>query len=161
MSEQYQAGYKLRDLKKHIETVVGHRIAKRLNAEMGAITLSLESKDMGHGMNIMSQLYQAEFYFERFPFNEYDPAVLFANIGAWLMDNDQSREDSDYLGDPEIDVTLEDENSAEIIITIDFEEPIKVVEDPNGPILWRGKTWKIEEYRITEVTKAEVNIRRA
>ncbi|WP_375750942.1 phage tail protein [Vibrio sp. HN007] len=148
MSTQYQAGYKLRDLKAHIAACVGKHIAKGLDAEMLDVELILTPKHMGHGMNMMNQRYVAEFYFDRFPFKKYDPAVLFANVGGWLMDNDGEREENDNLDDPEIEVVIEDEDSAEIIINVHFEEPVKVVENLNGDIHWRGKRWSIEQYEI-------------
>lgn len=148
MTGQYQAGYKLRDLKAFLSDVLGEKLAKRLEVEMSNIELVLTPKNMGHGFIIVQQRYLAEIYIEELPFKKFDPAVLFANVGAWLMDNDQSREDNDNLDDPEIEVVIEDESSAEIIINVHFEEPVKVVEDPEGNIHWRGKRWKIEEYEI-------------
>lgn len=148
MTTQYEAGYKLRDLKAFIETCVGNQIAKRLQCEMSDISLSLNSRHMGQGMDLLLMRYQGEFYFDRFPFRDYSPAVLFCNVGAWLMDNDTERDDGEPLADPEVDVVLEDEHSAEVIITVDFEEPVRVIDDENGPIYWRGKTWRIEEYEI-------------
>ncbi len=157
MSEQtqYQAGYKLRDLKAFIEERVGDKVAKRMSAEMGEIELVLSTKSMGNGCyRMMFQRYRAEFYFDRFPYKEQDPAVLFANVGGWLMDNDKYRSQQlSEMSDPEIDVVLEDDNSAEIIIEVMFEEPVKVIEDPNGPIYWRGKQYRIEEYDIWTATK--------
>ncbi|NVJ61823.1 MAG: phage tail protein [Gammaproteobacteria bacterium] len=157
MSEQpqYQAGYKLRDLKAFIEERVGDKVAKRMSAEMGEIELVLSPKFMGNGsFQLMIQRYKAEFYFDRFPYKEQSPAVLFANVGGWLMDNDEDREQQlSELRDPEIEVVLEDDNSAEIIIEVMFEEPVKVIEDPNGPIYWSGKQYRIEEYDIWTATK--------
>jgi hypothetical protein len=160
MSTQYQAGYKMRDLKAHIEQCVGKPIASKLDAEMSEIELLLTPKHMGRGMNIAYQRYMAEFYFDRFPFKKYDPAVLFANVAAWLMDNDDEREQQlGELKDPDIEVIIEDENSAEVLIQVRFEEPIKVVEDSEGPIYWMGKQWRIEEYEIWVAERLNVVIR--
>lgn len=148
MSTQYQAGYKMRALRKHIEECVGKQIAQRLEAEMTDISLRLSPKNMGNGFNLMQQKYRAEFYFDRFPFKKYDPAVLFANIGAWILDYDSERQDTDELGDPDIDVVIEDENSAEVLVIIEFEEDVKIIECESGDIKWRGKSWKIAEYEI-------------
>ncbi|ACP11059.1 phage tail protein [Vibrio cholerae] len=148
MSTQYQAGYKMRALRKHIEECVGDQIAQRLEAEMTDISLKLLPKHMGNGFNLMQQKYRAEFYFDRFPFKKYDPAVLFANVGAWILDHDLDRAESNGLRDPDIDVVLEDENSAEVLVIIEFEEDIKIIECENGGIKWRGKKWKIAEYEI-------------
>jgi len=110
--------------------------------------LKLTTKHMGNGFDLMHQQYVAEFLFDKFPHTEYDPAVLFANVGAWLMDNDSERQDYPELGDPEVDVVIEDEKSAEILITIEFDEPVKIVEDVEGPIYWSNKRWRIQEYEV-------------
>ena len=46
------------------------------------------------------------------------------------------------------DVVIEDEKSAEILITIEFDEPVKIVEDVEGPIYWSNKRWRIQEYEV-------------
>ena len=158
MSTQYKSGYKLRDLKTFIESVVGSKIATRMECEMDSVSLKITTKNMGHGFDLMHQQYVAEFLFDKFPHHEYDPAVLFANVGAWLMDNDQEREDYEELGDPEVDVVIEDESSAEILITIAFDEAVKIVEDANGPVYWMNKRCSIEEYEIHYLNHNKENI---
>ncbi|WP_430469022.1 hypothetical protein [Vibrio alginolyticus] len=74
MRTQYQAGYKLRDLNAFLISVVGDKIAKRMECEMGKVELKLETKHMGHGFDLLYQRYVADFYFDKFPFKEYDPA---------------------------------------------------------------------------------------
>lgn len=145
----YRVGYKMYDLRAFIEARLGEQIAKKLDAEMSDIELILSPRNMGMGMDIAYQRYTAEFLIDRLPFKKYNPAVLFANVAAWLMDKDKEREEQ--LGerkDPVIEVVIEDEQNAEVLIQIVFEEPIKVVEDENGDIYWRGKQWKLEEYEI-------------
>ncbi len=145
----YRVGYKMQALRSFIAARLGKHIAQRLDAEMGNVELILSPRNMGHGMDIAYQRYSAEFYIDRLPFKKYDPAVLFANVAAWLMDNDEDREEQlGELKDPDIEVVLEDEQNAEVVIQIVFEEPIKVIEDANGDIYWRGKQWKIEEYEV-------------
>ncbi|OCH66712.1 hypothetical protein A6E00_23460 [Vibrio diabolicus] len=153
MRTQYQAGYKLRDLNEFLISVVGDKIAKRMECEMGKVELKLETKHMGHGFDLLYQRYVADFYFDKFPFKEYDPAVLFANVGAWLMDNDSDRFRIEDLDDPYVDVVLEDEKNAEVLVSVMFEEPVKVAADPDGPIYWNGQRWKIEEYEIWQAER--------
>ncbi|PFG55738.1 tail completion protein R (GpR) [Vibrio sp. ES.051] len=153
MKTQYQAGYKLRDLSAFLTAVVGDKIAKRMECEMGKVELKLETKHMGHGFDLIYQRYVADFYFDKFPFKEYDPAVLFANVGAWLMDNDVDRFRIEELADPDVDIVLEDEKNAEVLISVMFEEPVKVIEHPEGPIYWNSRRWKIEEYEIWQAQR--------
>ncbi|TQP89053.1 hypothetical protein FLL74_06770 [Vibrio cholerae] len=145
----YRVGYKMQALKAHIEMCVGKHIAQRLDAEMGNIELILTPRHMGNGIEICQQRYLAEFQIDRLPFKKYDPAVLFANVAAWLMDNDTDREDQlGELKDPVIEVVVEDEDSAEVLIQVNFEEPIKLVEAENGNVFWQNKRWNIEEYPV-------------
>ncbi|MFT6986893.1 MAG: hypothetical protein ACJAT7_002743 [Psychromonas sp.] len=161
MSTQYQSGYKLRNLKAFVKAVVGGKIAGRMDCEMSNISLSLTPKNMGNGFDLMNQRYIAEFLFDKFPHREYDPAVLFANVGAWLLDNDIDRDDFNELGDPEIEVVIEDEVNAEVLITIEFEEPVKIVELVDGPIFWKNKRWTIAEYDIDVATAFQLSIEKA
>lgn len=46
---QYQEGYKLRDLKAFLKQVVGDKIAKRMDCEMGSVQLMLNPKFQGQG----------------------------------------------------------------------------------------------------------------
>ncbi|EMA2446378.1 phage tail protein [Vibrio fluvialis] len=152
MSTQYQAGYKFRDLRKHIELCVGKGIAKRLQTEMVDLELVMGAKNQGHGFDLFTQIYEAEFYFDRFPFSEYSPATLFAQFVAWLMDNDEEREDS-MVPAPEVSITMQSESEAIVVVTVPFEEPVKVIEDESGNIVWRGKKWRVDEYPIDVAEK--------
>ena len=74
--------------------------------------------------------------------------MLFANVGAWLMDHDSERFELEDLNDPDVDIVLEDEKCAEVLISVMFEEPVKVVEDSEGAIYWNGKRWNIADYEV-------------
>lgn len=145
----YRVGHKMQALRAHIEMCLGKQIAQRLDAEMSNIELTLTPRNMGNGIDIAQQRYLAEFQIDRLPFKKYDPAVLFANVAAWLMDYDEERDNQlGELKDPEIEVVIEDENSAEVLIQVMFEEPIKIEEAAEGDIYWMGKRWKIADYQI-------------
>ncbi|MEJ3672437.1 phage tail protein [Vibrio vulnificus] len=152
MSTQYQAGYKFQALRAHIEKCVGESISKRLQTEMIDLELIMGAKNQGHGFDLFTQIYEAEFYFDRFPFKEYPPATLFAQFIAWLMDKDSEREDSS-VPDPEVSITVQSETEAIIVVTVPFEEPVKITADPHGDIQWRGGKWKVEEYQINVAEK--------
>ncbi|WP_430469021.1 phage tail protein [Vibrio alginolyticus] len=69
------------------------------------------------------------------------------------MDNDSDRFRIEDLDDPYVDVVLEDEKNAEVLVSVMFEEPVKVAADPDGPIYWNGQRWKIEEYEIWQAER--------
>ncbi|MDW6094213.1 phage tail protein [Vibrio rhizosphaerae] len=145
---QYEAGEKLRELKTFIDTCVGDEIAQTLTTQMKHIALSLDSQFMGNGCQLMRLRYQASLVFDNFPHLSYSPAVLFANIGAWLMDHDPDREAGEQLANPVIEMTPVDDTHTTISIDVAFEEPVSVTEDATGPIYWRGKQWRIDTYDI-------------
>lgn len=147
MSMEYQPGYKFKALRKHIEECVGKNIAKRLQTEMVELELILGAKNQGHGHDLFTQIYEAEFYFDRFPFSQYSPATLFAQFVAWLMDYDEEREDQ-MVPDPEVSITMQSETEAIVVVTVPFEEPVKIIEDENGDVTWRGKKWRVDDYPI-------------
>lgn len=144
--ETYEPGYMLKALNDYLTKKLGSAISKKMTTEMGRSELQLTTKNMGQGLNLMVMTYDAEFYWERFPFKKFGVATLYALLGAWLMDYD-NRDEYD-LSDPEVDVTIEDESNAELLITVEFREPIMVVEDPDGLIELSGKTYKIAPYEI-------------
>lgn len=156
--ETYAPGYMLKALNEFLERKLGRAISKKMTAEMGRSELQLTTKNMGQGLNLLVMIYDAEFYFERFPFKKFSTATLYAMLGAWLMDND-NRDEYD-LADPEVEVTIEDENNAELLITVEFREPIMVVEDPDGLIELGGKNYIIAPYEIwvAENFEQEVSI---
>jgi hypothetical protein len=156
MSTEYQPGYKLRDLQAHIEQCVGEQIAQQLHVTVTAHELIAEVVNQGHGYDLFTQRYLAVFTFEGFPFNEYLPATLFANFIAWLMDNDPQREKP--LTGPQVSVTTQSDTQATIVVTVPFEEAVKVIEDDAGGIIWRGKQWRIEQYPIDIAEKIDVII---
>ncbi|QMV16661.1 phage tail protein [Vibrio spartinae] len=145
---QYEAGDKLRELKTFITTCVGDEIAQTLTTQMKNISLSLDSQFLGNGCQLLRMRYHARLVFNHFPHLTYSPAVLFANVGAWLMDHDSERETAAILANPVIEMTTVDETYSTIIIEIEFEEPVSVTEDTAGPIYWRGKQWRIDAYEI-------------
>lgn len=148
--EQYQQGYMLRRLAEYLKEKLGKGICKKMSTEMGATELQLTTKNMGtsgQGMNIMVMQYDCNITFEDFPFYKFDPAVLYALVGTWLMEHDDTRDDFD-LPDPDVEIVVEDNDTAEIDFSIEFREPIMVVEDPNGLIEYRGKKYKIAPYEI-------------
>ena len=144
---QRHTGYFLRLITEYIRQLVGEGISETMNSTMPNIKLQLTPKNMGNGFDLMVMKYEAVIHFEAFPFKTFDPAVLFASIGAWLMDNDPYRNKFE-LPDPDVKTVIEDESSAQVFITINFHEPVMVEEDENGLIQWSGKRYSIAPYEI-------------
>ena len=154
---QTSAGYYLQGLVQHLNNVLPERQHKHIECWMEDLELMLGSKNQGHGADIGYISYNASFSFERFPFKEIDPAIVMANVIAWIEDNDQHREVYE-LNDPRFDVEPSSDSTVEMTLEIEFIEPLMVVPDERGQIIWQGKQWALAPYEIWTAKHGEVFI---
>lgn len=143
----YSAGYYLKGLTSAIQELLPAKVNKNFDCWMEDLEMQLVPKCHGQGRDIGYLSYKAVLSFERFPFKQFAPEIVLASVMAWLMDFDKYRENFE-LSDPTADVEPEDDNTAEMTIEVDFKEPLMVVEDENGLIVWEGKRWTIAPYEI-------------
>lgn len=154
---QTSAGYYLQGLLQHLKSVLPTRQHKHIECWMEDLELITGAKNQGLGADIGQISYTASFSFERFPFKEIDPAVIMANVIAWLEDNDTQRETYE-LNDPSFDVTPTSDTTVEMTLDIEFIEPLMVVQDDAGQITWRGQQWALAPYEIWVAEHGEVFI---
>lgn len=99
--------------------------------------------------------YDAVIQIERYP---GDGPALMAVVLGWLEDNDPDR---DGVSDPEIDVDVNDLTTADIELSVEFEERIVIIEDPAGGIHFRGRSWCVlpvpDIAAATKVTRLEAS----
>lgn len=81
-----------------------------------------------------------------------DGSTLLALIMAWLMDNDPTR-DHDALGDPVVDVEINDLSTSDVGVSVKFEERLTIIEDAEGDIPYRGKRWRLTPPEVAPVEK--------
>ncbi|MCP3941007.1 MAG: phage tail protein [Desulfobacteraceae bacterium] len=135
---------KLSTLARHLLRLPGvNRDKIEAFADLGK--LSLCATDLGQGFEIGKFRYDAVFSIERFPAAQAQ--LLLAVLAVWIAENDPGR-DLLNLNDPDVDVTLEDEQTAFVQISIEFEEPLSIVPDPAGPITWEGQQWRVDDVPI-------------
>ncbi|MBU0969672.1 MAG: phage tail protein [Proteobacteria bacterium] len=135
---------KLSNLAKHIEALPGiSRDQMEAFADLGKLCPS--GKDLGNGLEIGRFKYDAVISIERCPARL--ATLLLAVLVVWLTENDPDR-DLLGLGDPDIDVTLEDEQTVFVQITVEFDESLSIVPDKDGPITWDGKQWRVDEVPV-------------
>lgn len=135
---------KLSSLAKNIELLPGvSRDQMEAFADLGKLTTI--GNDLGNGFEIGRFRYDAVISIERFPATE--APLLLSNLLIWLAENDPDR-DRLELDNPDIDVSLEDEQTVFVQITVEFEESLSVIPDPDGPITWNGKQWKVDDVPI-------------
>ncbi len=103
-------------------------------------------KMMGNGQLILCrQTYDAVISIERYPHHRHPAELLFAQVCAWLIENDTDR---DEIAAPDTDVDVLDNYVADVEMTISFEEDIAVVEDENGPIHFQEKRYRLAAFEI-------------
>ena len=135
---------KLSSLTAYIESFPG--IARdRMEAFADLGKLIPTGRDMGNGFEIGRFKYDAVISVYRCPAS-IAPLLLSAII-VWLGVNDPDR-DKLELSDPDVDVTLEDEQTVFVQITVEFVETLELVEDAAGLITWNGKTWGVDAVDI-------------
>lgn len=86
------------------------------------------------------QDYTATINIDDYPHQEHPAELLFAHVAAWLLENDQHRKD---IAQPIVNIEILDNNTANIEISIDFNEDVYAVEDVNGPVTLFNVTYRI------------------
>ena len=146
---QYQAGFMLQGLNQHLSQAIPERLHKHFECWMEDVELTLQPKNQGQGFDIGYMQYTAVFSFERFPFKKVHPSIVMVNVLAWLDDNDEFR-DQFKLVNPTFDVEPESDDTVIMTLEVELIEPLMVIEDPSGDIVWRGKRWINAPYEIWE-----------
>ncbi|MCG7499368.1 phage tail protein [Vibrio sp. Of7-15] len=144
---QAQAGYMLQLLNLHLSNTTDARLHQHMECWMEDVELTLAPKHQGHGMDIGFMRYNAVFSFERFPFKKQSPAVVMANVMAWLDDHDEYFEKFE-LAKPSFDIEPESDDTVVMTIEVELMERLSVVEAPDGEIHWRNKRWTNAPYDV-------------
>ncbi len=105
--------------------------------------------DLGSGFELCRYRYNG--YFEIKEYSD-DANVLIALITSWIIEHDNDR-DRYNLKPPEIDVRIVSDKAVNLDIEIEFEESVRIVEDDNGKILYRGKRYSTGDPEIRFATE--------
>lgn len=123
---------------------------EQLDSWTDQVNLELVWKPDTKGMHMGDMNYSATIVLERFADN---PARLMALVGSWLENND---EDRDGLPATVFDITMLDNDLADVDIKLQFSEPQYLTEDPDGEIAAFGKTWAFVPFELWVAEKGEV-----
>ena len=110
------------------------------------------SKRQGKGLVMCRFRYDAVFSIERYA---GDADLLLVLISVWLLEQDHNRSELE-LGAPKVDVTPLDDFTVDLEIAITFDEPITVVPDDTGPVLFRGIRYSVAPALISDASKVGV-----
>lgn len=104
----------------------------------------LAGEDLGHGVTLGRMKYTGTISIENF---RGDAHLLSLIVMGWLNDNDPNRE-MNGCSQPEMDVEDNFDESFEVQIAVQFDEPLQMVPDPDGPITFNGQNWRVAEVPI-------------
>jgi len=123
---------------------------EQLDSWTDQVQLELIWKPDEKGMRMGDMNYGATIVLERFADN---PARLMALVGSWLDNHDEDREG---LPQTVFDITMLDDDLADVDIKLQFSEPQYLTEDPAGEIVTQGKTWSFVPFELWVAEKGEV-----
>ncbi|CAI2498843.1 phage tail protein [Serratia ficaria] len=87
--------------------------------------------------------YDGVLEWDKFPYRELDPAVLFALVLSWLMEGANEARSDLNLGDPDVEIELYDEESALVTITVPLVDEIVLLPNSKGEIPLDGQSWGV------------------
>jgi hypothetical protein len=124
--------------------------AEQLDSWTDQVSLELIWKPGEQGMHMGDMNYTATIVLERFADH---PGRLMALVGSWLETNDDDRDD---LQPAQFDITMVDDDLADVDIKLEFTEPQYLAEDPDGEIIAYGKTWSFIPFDLWVAERGEV-----
>jgi hypothetical protein len=124
--------------------------AEQLDSWTDQVNLELIWKPDTDGMRMGDMNYTATIVLERFADH---PGRLMALVGSWLETNDADRDD---LAAVQFDITMLDDDLADVDIKLEFSEPQYLAEDPAGEIIAFGKTWSFVPFDLWVAERGEV-----
>lgn len=92
--------------------------------------------------------YEGVIQLERYPF---DGPTLLAHVLAWLAEHDAERPHQN-VNDPSLTIHLNDADTCDVELSVEFEEALVVREAPDGPIVYLGRRWVMA---LPEITPAQ------
>lgn len=113
---------------------------------LGFIT-SADGQSQQEQLELGRWVYDCVIHLERY---SGSGTLLVAAVIAWLRTHDDERHQQN-LPDPEISINVNDLNTADVEISVTFEEVLTVIEDAAGSIELYGKKWSLTEPQIVPV----------
>jgi hypothetical protein len=123
---------------------------EQLDSWTDQVGLELVWKPDVQGMRMGDMNYSATIVLERFADH---PGRLMALVGSWLETHDEDRDD---LPAVQFDITMLDDDLADVDIKLQFSEPQYLAEDPEGEIIAFGKTWSFIPFELWVAERGEV-----
>lgn len=105
------------------------------------------------GIILYRQTYTGVFNIDDYPFDKHPVEELFGQICAYLLENGNG---TDEIPQPQTNVDILDNGTANIEVRIKFEQDVYGVEDPAGTIPLKGKRYRVVDPIIDYVLSGDV-----
>ncbi|MTC14046.1 phage tail protein [Providencia alcalifaciens] len=149
---------KLQSLTHFLKTNLPERVCQvEFTSEMDEIQFIRAHKDLGlHQYQMMIRQCDALISWGRFPYREIHPDYIPLLIDAWASEQDNELGDSNIVQEPPSMTVDVDDETAVVIVSISFSEPVVMKEDPHGIVPFDGKRWSIANTQIGYAEHAEI-----
>lgn len=145
----------LDELNAFIRRCLPERLIDTVGADawMDGIRLASAPKDCGlNQRRVGIRRYNASLAWERWPYRQYDPDVLFALVMVWLIEHDGHDPISQEPIEPDVFVELIDDENAIVVITLPLTDDIIIKEDAQGGVIpLKGK-----QYSVVKDARADI-----
>lgn len=132
----------LNSLVKFIKDNVPKRYMNEFDNWMDAPTLKRSQKALGLEQRRLGVVvYNGTLSWDRFPFREFDPQIIFALVLVWLAVNEPV--EGIKTEEPTIDLEMIDDKNADLTIQVGMVDEIIVKLDESGPIPINGNQYSI------------------
>lgn len=133
---------KMAALRAFLESTKSFR-KEQFDAWAEEVEQTTRGKDEGNRVLLYSMRYRAVFSIERLAYCHYPFELLHAHLITWLANNDDRSDMEDK--EPKVIVDVLDEKTADIEITVWFEEDVYISPSETGSIEYAGRLWDLEE----------------
>ena len=116
---------------------------EKFDAWVEDIEQTTRGKYEGNHVLLYTMKYRAVFSIEGFVYSKEPIELLHTRLIAWLADHD----DRSDMDDKELNISPDilDEDTADIEITLVFEEDVYISESENGQIEYAGTRWELSD----------------
>ena len=128
--------------------------AGAISAQVQSMVLKPKGVDEGNQVLLHNLSYRAVINLIGFPYQAQEIASFNAHLMTWLADNDDREELEDAY--PSISIDLQDAQTANLEVSLAFEEPVYISSSLDGEIELADQTWVLGSAEIDWALSAEV-----
>lgn len=138
----------------YLEQHMPDRAMQFFESAMEDATLVYSVKALGLGQRRLGVFrYSARLSWDRFPYRQCPPALVYAMVFAWADTSRNHLYDELSLGEPAVDIEFDEEETSSLSITLELADEITITPDEAGEIVMAGKRWRLAYPDVHVATK--------